>query len=849
MNWKNVKLIFLRELRDQLRDRRTIFMVAVLPLLLYPALGLGMLQMALLFSEQPRTVVVLGAEYLPKQPELQLIVGDRIAPGWFNDPSDADKLKVITDLTLKQQGDQLSEEEKQRIRRLLAQAERFKEPVAERRKIKEQIARIQQKILELELKRSEAEAAGRKDEAAKIDQQMEQLAQQTMELNAKLPPIDAKIRKLFTESDMDVLLIIPKGFGERIERITEELRRGNLHIADENYYFGPTPITNRANEKSLIAYTRLQEALQNWEHKILELRLTAAHLPQAVAMPVNPDTVDVAQEDEIAAGLWSKLFPALLVLMTVTGAFYPAVDAVAGEKERGTMETLLILPARRSELVLGKFFTVGTFSVTTALLNLASMGFTGHYMISVAGQGALERLNGLALPSPLALLWLVVLLIPLAALFSSLCLAIAAFARSTKEGQYYLTPLLMVALGITIFCLSPGVELSIESDTSWFYSVLPIMGVALLLKSLLLDPHNTEVLVFAVPVLITSIAYSLLALWWAMEQFNREEVLFRESERFDLRLWIRHLLRDKEPTPSFSEAGVCFVLIMLLQFASIRFMGHVVKGGEHVLGFRMLQALLIQQLAIIASPALFMGILLTTSPRQTFRLHRPPLNMLALAVVLPFVLQPLVVELTAHIPFPPPPTEMKQVFALMGDSSLPLWLVLLAFAGAPAVCEELAFRGFILSGLCRSRHQWLAILLSAVAFGIMHMFPQQVFYATLLGVVLALLAIKSNSLFVAAVFHFLNNGLSVITSRLDWSWLDDSPLRMFLAFQDGSLRYRWPSLCICFILSFLLLRWLLKQPDEFQTRTSFPEEAEPRFSEDHSSLASVASAGSEENGV
>ena len=65
MNWQNVKLIFLREVRDQLRDRRTLFMIAVLPLLLYPALGIGMLQMTLLFTEQPRTVVILGEKHLP----------------------------------------------------------------------------------------------------------------------------------------------------------------------------------------------------------------------------------------------------------------------------------------------------------------------------------------------------------------------------------------------------------------------------------------------------------------------------------------------------------------------------------------------------------------------------------------------------------------------------------------------------------------------------------------------------------------------------------------------------------------------------------------------------------------
>ena len=68
MTWRNVFLIFRREVLDQLRDRRTLFMVAVLPLLLYPVMGIGMVQMTVLFSEQPRTVVILGADDLPSMP-------------------------------------------------------------------------------------------------------------------------------------------------------------------------------------------------------------------------------------------------------------------------------------------------------------------------------------------------------------------------------------------------------------------------------------------------------------------------------------------------------------------------------------------------------------------------------------------------------------------------------------------------------------------------------------------------------------------------------------------------------------------------------------------------------------
>ena len=86
----------------------------------------------------------------------------------------------------------------------------------------------------------------------------------------------------------------------------------------------------------------------------------------------------MATAREAGGVLWSRLFPFLLVMMSLTGAFYPAIDLCAGEKERGTMETLLISPASRSEIVLGKFLTVMLASVMTAVLNLAEHGADGH---------------------------------------------------------------------------------------------------------------------------------------------------------------------------------------------------------------------------------------------------------------------------------------------------------------------------------------------------------------------------------------------------------------------------------------------------------------------------------------
>jgi sodium transport system permease protein len=766
VNWRTVSLIFQREVRDQFRDRRTLFMIAVLPLLLYPALGLGMMQLTVLFREQPRTVVVLRADDLPAEPAL--LEHGHFAERWFRRASDPDsqaaaaaaaKLVVISDSP--QAADRATTDEK----RLLERAQAIR------------------KILH-------AENAPPDENRDKVKKEVAQRA-----------------GELFGNSGLQAVVIIPPGFSRSLAEIREQLAQKQEGAGVSANYARPEVVFNKADEKSQITYSRVTSVLDKWETAILEDWLKLARIDQKITRPVMAKPVDVALAEQVAASVWSKLFPTLLIIMSVTGAFYPAIDLVAGEKERGTMETLLICPATRTEIVLGKFFTVMLFSCATALLNLVSMGLTGKHIAGMAQSGALATAHDLSFPPLSALTWIVLLLIPLSALFSALCLALATFARSSKEGQYYLTPLLMVTLGLTIFCLSPTVDLTPQ------YSVVPVVGAALLLKGLLLSPMHTGALYLYVgPVLITSFGYSALALSWAIDQFKREEVLFREGERFDLRLWLRHILSDKQPWPTFGQAVLCFVLIMLLQFFAIGSVRDHAGPGDGLDPARMMQLILVQQLAIIAGPPLLMSLILTTSVRNVFRIHWPGWKMLAAACLLPVLIHPLSVEALSHLQwfFGELPPEVARPLATMSDDKIPIWIVLLAAAAIPGICEELAFRGFILTGLARRGRLLLAVVLSSVAFGIMHMIPQQVFNASLVGLVIGCLAIRSNSLLPCLAFHLINNALGVCYGRYGKFLPESGWLSPGFAIVDGSLRYRWPTLVVCVGLAAPLLMWLFR---------------------------------------
>lgn len=776
MNWRNVLLIFRREVLDQLRDRRTLFMVAVLPILLYPLMGIGMVQMTVLFSEQPRTVVILGAADLPSQP---LVDGHRFARQWFRSSADAEKLRVITDLSKASVVAQSeSKEQATSDEQILAQAKQIREQMLERQKIESEL--------------NAAHIANQTDEVSRLEK--------------SLTSLNGLLTSLFDRSGIQVLISIPADFAKNLERRQQELASREPTTGGSTNYPRPVILQNSADEKSVIAHQRVHDVLRSWERSILKTQLKQSQLPETLTEPVMAEDIDLAEQEQVSANVWAKLFPALLVIMALTGAFYPAVDLCAGEKERGTMETLLICPASRTEIVLGKFLTILVFSMSTALLNLMSVGFTGKYMASLATAGVASRVGDLALPAASALAWVIVVLIPLATLFSALCLAIATFAKSSKEGQYYLTPLLMITLGLTMFCLSPATEMQP------FYSVMPVVGPGLLLKGLLkANGPGAEMYVYTIPVLLTSIGYSVLALWWAIEQFGSEEVLFREAERFDLRLWIKHLLRDKEGVPTFSEAGFCFLLILLLQFVSWKsFQSAIVEAPENARGLYQIRMLMIQQIALIAAPALLMGVILTTSMRRTFSLRWPGWRRLLSAFLLPFALHPLTTELIVNLQwfFPPPPEGMAALMKELKTANL--GLVLLAFAVTPAVCEELAFRGFLLAGFRRLGRVKLAIVLSSCAFGIIHMIPHQVFNATLLGIVLGAMCVRNRSIFPGIVFHLFYNALGILHDRLGASVPTDGAWRFFFRWEDSALRYQPALLLLLSILSIGLLHRLLK---------------------------------------
>ena len=782
----NALLIFAREVRDQFRDRRTMFMVLGLPLVLYPAIGAGMLQMTSMFQEQPRTIVVTNADELADPP---LIVDGRFNTEYLDAGDDASKLIVVTDESAEPQA---SDDETPGGAEEKSPGEAEPGLNALRLQAAEKIDALLTERAVLEF-----DAEQFKDDA---------------EESARIKEINGQIADMLADGDMQVLILVPEGFAESVREYNRALVAGTVEEGTPRP--GPKVVVNEADDKSGAAASKVRRALKNWEKEILARRLDEAGLPADLADPVETQEIDVATKEAVSANIFSRIIVYMLLITTVTGAYYPAVDLCAGEKERGTMETILICPADRLQIVLGKFLTVLLFSGLTAILSLVSIGGTAYFAANVASSAGGDG-PPLEIPPLGTLVWVGVLLVPLAAFFSAVAIGLAMYARSTKEGQYYLTPMIIVTMGITLFAIAPGVEMTP------LFSVLPVVGPALLLRQVVADPSNVETLLYFIPVLSATAGYCGLALWWAVEQFKSEEVIFRGAEQFDFGLWLKSLVRDRQATPSFAEAAVCFGLLMALQYASLLVFAKWLPEDPADAGPRLLQMLAIQQTCLIALPALLMGFAFARDLRQTFRIRWPRAKYLATALVLPFFLHPPFSEFvgwSAENIFPESAESFAKALQAFTGDDLPWWAVVLTMAFVPAVCEEIAFRGFILSGFTSRGRIGVGIVFSAICFGVLHMIPLQVFYASILGLLLGLIAIRSGSLLPCILFHFINNSVSVLLGRVPEGYTDPTGGALFeyAAGPGGESvpQYGWLTITVGAVVSAAWIAWLIRTKDD-----------------------------------
>ena len=299
----------------------------------------------------------------------------------------------------------------------------------------------------------------------------------------------------------DALLIVPKSFDKAItiESQTE------LEI----YY-------DKAEFSSKFAVDKLKDILTPYRDQIVASRLQQREISEDVIKPFEILSQNVAPMKKVAGEKLGGMLPYLIIIMCFMGAMYPAIDLAAGEKERGTLETLLVSPASRGEFVMGKYLVILTTGIVAALLSMGSLTFSLNYMVKDLMASATEMLE---IQFDLTTVILVLMIvIPMSGIFAALLLSVSIFARSFKEAQSYITAMNMLIIMPAFVSFLPGIHLDYKM------ALIPIVNISMIIKDAISGTIEWNYVIIA---FVSTIVLAALTLFLAKKWFEKESVLFR----------------------------------------------------------------------------------------------------------------------------------------------------------------------------------------------------------------------------------------------------------------------------------------------------------------------------------
>lgn len=498
------------------------------------------------------------------------------------------------------------------------------------------------------------------------------------------------------------------------------------------------------------AARHIDDCLRATGSVLVSERLGAAGINQRPS-PIRPQWRKIASPKKSSFVELSALIPFVLILMTITGAVYPAIDLTAGERERGTLELLVATPVPRLGLLFAKYIAVLTVAMLTGSVNLLAMTAT----VTFSGLGpVLWGEKGVSIGTVAAVFCLLFLL---ASFFSAVLLAITSFARSFKEAQAYLIPVMLFALGPSVISLMPGVQLN-----SWLV-VVPLLNVALLARDVL---QGTASLWLGVIVVASTGLYAFAALAVAAKLFATDAVLS------DARIGWAELWRR---TPQTRSAGIAVAFLCLAYMFPLSFSanGAIAVLSDWPMSWKLIAMAAATAIVFGAVPLVF--VYWRRIPWQTGMQWRwPPAASWLGAAILGVSMWPFAHEVTVATQAAGLATldeeQFERVRGLVEQvRTAPFAFVLLAFALSPAIFEELCFRGFVFSAFRSRLRPWPAILASGFLFGLFHLVAtdalavERFVPSTLLGLALGWVCYRTASVFPGMVVHACHNGFLAVT--------------------------------------------------------------------------------------
>jgi sodium transport system permease protein len=555
---------------------------------------------------------------------------------------------------------------------------------------------------------------------------------------AIVPEIPVQLDRLLqADSSLDILVSPTPVEDLKSQKIHAYLKAESFDVKDSVFlYF------DAAVDRSRIANDRVSKIIDHYKNQVQAERLEQIKVDPVLIDPVGSRSINTAPPTRIGGMILGGIIPLLLIITLMLGGMYPAIDITAGEKERGTLETILSVPVSRTELLLGKYLTVTTVALITGLLNLLSM--TMAYSLGMIQLGVLSGHVDFSF-SPLAVFLLFILIIPLALFLSSALLSVCLFARSFKDAQNLVTPLYLILMLPALFATAPGIELK------GLLVFVPILNVSLLFKEIMLNHFSFE-MIFSV--FLTNTVFAFLGIIIFSKLFNAEQILFAEGKG-----WQFSFRRAEIQPAAIFQPGSAFLLLAMLMLLLFYGGGIIQVKYQHwgILG---------TQWGLFFLPTLFA--LWYSKVDFKRALHLKGFHPMALVGTLILTFGALgVVTWFAQLQaqFFPDAAKITEVmekilnFEEIGISPL---LAFFIFAVSPGICEELIFRGILLSALKEKISPVWAIGGVALAFGLFHLYLFRILPTAIIGIYLTYIVYRTGSIYLSMIAHTVNNGFALM---------------------------------------------------------------------------------------
>ena len=456
----------------------------------------------------------------------------------------------------------------------------------------------------------------------------------------------------------------------------------------------------------------------------------------------NTFNIEFEQESVTEMGSFVPSVISMVLVMIISSVcFSVAIDVTTSEKEKGTLETILSLPIKKSELITSKYITVFLLSTMAGFLTYISLFCTLFFASDI-----LSMLGVLSIHINIEILAIYLIsIILISLLFSGLLLSVTIFSKNLKEAQNSLYPL---ELFVTIISMLPmfGIKASLK------LALIPFVNISLLFNNALssvIDPT------FVFLAFLSTIIYAIVLIMIISKLYNQEDVLFNSKALSYIKF-----RNGKSLTTCFSViSSILIALIVLVLGYYFSFM-FINSSKYFLLAIMPLTIVLVVFIACI----LVRLDVINSFKLKGFRIKKIVIYLLI--YISTYIISNYILTLTSNL-FPNIIKNYEVFESVLTVDNF--WLSILTVALLPAICEELLFRGVIFNAFNKKYGVLVASIISALIFGIYHMNWIQGINAFILGLSFAYIYYKSDSLFVPIIFHFINNLIATLMSYYDFN--------------------------------------------------------------------------------